>query len=104
MASDTIISVENLGKMYRLRHGSQRDQRYVALRDVLADKAKGFFRLQRAKRQVPSAGNGSPLSASSSALTPSPLPLVPQFTRRGEPLPLRPYPFALRASRVPCVA
>lgn len=37
--SDTIISVENLGKKYLLRH-----QRYPALRDVLSEKAKNLFR------------------------------------------------------------
>jgi lipopolysaccharide transport system ATP-binding protein len=40
--SDTIISVENIGKRYSLRH--QTGQRYTALRDVIADKAKSFFR------------------------------------------------------------
>lgn len=39
MSSDTVISVENLGKKYRIRHQAER-QRYVALRDVLADAAK----------------------------------------------------------------
>ena len=42
MSSDTIIRVENLGKRYSLRH--LRDQRYVALRDVLVEKATGLFR------------------------------------------------------------
>src|SRR5436309_15566242 len=40
--TDPIITVENLGKRYSLRH--QRDQRYVALRDVLTEKAKSLFR------------------------------------------------------------
>src|SRR6266480_530006 len=40
--SDAIISVERLGKKYSLRH--LRDQRYVALRDVLVEKATGLFR------------------------------------------------------------
>src|SRR4051812_17374640 len=40
--SDPIIKVENLGKRYSLRHLS--DQRYVALRDVLVEKATGLFR------------------------------------------------------------
>ena len=34
--SDTIITVENLGKKYRLQHEAR--ERYVSLRDVLADK------------------------------------------------------------------
>ena len=44
MNSDPIISVENLGKMYRLRTGGQRNEPYTALRDVLAEKAKSLFR------------------------------------------------------------
>lgn len=40
--SEAIITVENLGKRYSLRH--LRDQRYVALRDVLVEKATGLFR------------------------------------------------------------
>src|SRR5438477_10489243 len=42
MNNDVIIRVENLGKKYSLRH--LRDQRYVALRDVLVEKATGLFR------------------------------------------------------------
>ena len=41
--SDVIISVEGLGKKYRIAHQGER-QRYTALRDVIAQKAKGFFR------------------------------------------------------------
>jgi lipopolysaccharide transport system ATP-binding protein len=51
--SDVIISVENLGKRYSLRH--LRDQRYVALRDVLVEKATGLFRRSPKGRS----GNGS---------------------------------------------
>ncbi|HTE89621.1 MAG TPA: ATP-binding cassette domain-containing protein, partial [Terriglobales bacterium] len=40
--SETIITVENLGKKYSIRH--QRNERYTALRDVITDKAKSFFR------------------------------------------------------------
>ena len=40
--SEAIIAVENLGKRYSLRH--QREARYTALRDVIADKAKSLFR------------------------------------------------------------
>src|SRR5580700_2860218 len=41
--SDSIISVENLGKKYSISHlGKQ--QRYVALRDVLAQKCAESFR------------------------------------------------------------
>jgi lipopolysaccharide transport system ATP-binding protein len=42
MTDDPIIRVEGLGKKYSLRH--LRDQRYVALRDVLVEKATGLFR------------------------------------------------------------
>jgi len=41
--SAPIITVEGLGKRYRIRHQAER-QRYVALRDVIADKAKAIFR------------------------------------------------------------
>ena len=41
--SDIVISAENLGKRYRIQHQQQR-QRYVALRDVLADKTKSVAR------------------------------------------------------------
>jgi lipopolysaccharide transport system ATP-binding protein len=40
--SNSVISVENLGKRYSLRH--QRDQRYTTLRDVVTNKAKSLFR------------------------------------------------------------
>ena len=40
--TEAIITVENLGKRYSLRH--LRDQRYVAFRDVLVEKATGLFR------------------------------------------------------------
>lgn len=41
MMSDAIIEVENLGKKYRL--GAKSNERYTALRDVLADTAKALF-------------------------------------------------------------
>ncbi|HRH38736.1 MAG TPA: ABC transporter ATP-binding protein, partial [Flavobacteriales bacterium] len=40
--SNAIITVEHLSKSYVLRH--QRAERYVALRDVLTDKARGLFK------------------------------------------------------------
>src|SRR5438874_1542760 len=40
--SDAIITVENLGKKYSLRH--QRNERYTALRDMIGEKALGFFK------------------------------------------------------------
>lgn len=48
--SDAIITVENLGKCYRLQHQQERE-RYVSLRDVITSKVKGLF----SKRQAPSA-------------------------------------------------
>jgi lipopolysaccharide transport system ATP-binding protein len=44
--SAPIISVENLGKQYRLSHQVER-HRYVALRDVIAEGAKRAFTLRR---------------------------------------------------------
>jgi lipopolysaccharide transport system ATP-binding protein len=41
--ADTVIRVENLGKKYILDH-QQKGERYTALRDVLADKAKSLGR------------------------------------------------------------
>jgi lipopolysaccharide transport system ATP-binding protein len=40
--SEAIITVSNLGKKYRISHAGQR-QRYVALRDVLANGVKNIF-------------------------------------------------------------
>jgi len=42
--SSPVITVENLGKRYRIRHERQDGMRYKALRDVLADKTKGVAR------------------------------------------------------------
>ncbi|MBD1916307.1 MULTISPECIES: ABC transporter ATP-binding protein [Cyanophyceae] len=41
--SDTVIRVENLGKKYIIGH--QQQERYTALRDVLANRAKGITQL-----------------------------------------------------------
>ena len=43
MSDDVVIKVEGLGKRYRLGAGGS-GERYTALRDVLADKAKSLFR------------------------------------------------------------
>jgi lipopolysaccharide transport system ATP-binding protein len=51
--SDWIIKVENLGKRYRLQHQRER-QRYVALRDVIADRFKNLFR-RRNRSTLPTA-------------------------------------------------
>ena len=51
--SDSVITVENLGKKYRIKHQAER-QRYTGLRDVLADKTKGVAeRLWSAVRAFP---------------------------------------------------
>jgi len=63
--SQAIITVENLGKRYSIRH--QRDQRYTALRDVISEKAKSLLRESR-KRKTAN-GNGSQLSTFSSQLS-----------------------------------
>ena len=47
--SDTIITVEKLGKRYSLRH--QRTEHYATLRDVLTNKARNLFR-RRANGQI----------------------------------------------------
>lgn len=62
--SDVIITVENLGKKYRIRHQAER-QRYVALRDVLAQKFAAPFKFLRRWRSEEGRGGNSrsPLSA-----------------------------------------
>ncbi len=50
MSSDVVILVSNLGKRYRIRHQAER-QRYTALRDVIAEKAKGIFSKLKSGKQ-----------------------------------------------------
>src|ERR1017187_4938557 len=66
MNDEIVIRVENLGKRYRIQHQADR-QRYVALRDVIAQKLKAPFQFfGRNKREESRTGSGhSP---------PSPLP------------------------------
>lgn len=52
--SDTVIRVENLGKKYTI--GQQQQERYTALRDVIADGAKGF---SKRFRHLKGKGRGS---------------------------------------------
>jgi hypothetical protein len=59
--SDTVIKVENLGKCYRISHQAER-QRYTALRDVIAEKAKGLFK--KLKTENLKSGNDVSVSAS----------------------------------------
>ena len=54
---DTVIKIENLGKKYRLAH--KQPQRYLALRDILVDRAKQF--VKRIARPF-SAADGAPPS------------------------------------------
>src|SRR5260370_5513379 len=49
--SDWIIKVENLGKRYCLRHRYEH-QRYIALRDVIADRFKRLFRARHSARSA----------------------------------------------------
>jgi lipopolysaccharide transport system ATP-binding protein len=42
--TDNVIKVENISKKYVLRHNAGGHSRYVALRDVMADRFTGFFR------------------------------------------------------------
>jgi hypothetical protein len=68
--SNAIITVENLGKRYSLRH--QTGERYTALRDVITDKAKSLFRRNSRKA---SRVNGPPQRLNSST--------SPAFARSG---------------------
>jgi lipopolysaccharide transport system ATP-binding protein len=62
--SEAIIQVENLGKCYRISHQAER-QRYTALRDVIAEKAKGLFqKLKSGKPENLKSGNDISVSAS----------------------------------------
>lgn len=49
MSDQSVISIENLGKLYTLTHQVE-GQRYIALRDVLATKLKAVVRLGGRKR------------------------------------------------------
>jgi lipopolysaccharide transport system ATP-binding protein len=48
--SEAIITVEGLGKKYRIQHNVER-QRYTALRDVIANKFTGLFQMQKAESE-----------------------------------------------------
>src|SRR6266581_4630886 len=48
--SQPVITVENLGKKYRIRHDDEAGvARYVALRDVITDKVKGLFKSRKSE-------------------------------------------------------
>jgi lipopolysaccharide transport system ATP-binding protein len=74
---DAIISVENLGKKYRISHQGER-QRYVALRDVIAEKFKGLF--QNRKSEI-----GNRKSNGSAGVPPAPFGDSPKETTRQSP-------------------
>src|SRR2546428_1804867 len=57
MSSDVVISVERLGKRYRIRHQAER-QRYTALRDLLADRTKSAARRLWSAFRAPSPSHG----------------------------------------------
>lgn len=66
MNKDVIISVEGLGKRYRITHQAE-GRRYVALRDVIAEKAKSAIqklKFGKQKTEIKNAGglNQFPLS------------------------------------------
>jgi homopolymeric O-antigen transport system ATP-binding protein len=58
MSLGTIISVENVGKLYTLSH-TAKSKRYVALRDVIAQQAVAPFKAIREKMRSRSGSNGS---------------------------------------------
>src|SRR5437016_5416350 len=71
MSDDPIIRVEGLGKKYSLRH--LRDQRYVALRDVIANSVKApFRRLRKGGRSKIADRRSKNASPTSSSHLPSP--------------------------------
>ena len=49
--SDVVIRIENLGKKYRIQH--QQRERYTALRDVIAHRAKSLFRNLQSPISIP---------------------------------------------------
>src|SRR6478736_9674148 len=75
MANAPIITVENLGKMYRIRHGGQGGERYTALRDVIARRATAPLRALKSKLERRKAktekGSSSEISNSSFGLSTS---------------------------------
>ena len=83
--SDAIISVENLGKRYRICHQGER-LRYVALRNVIAEKTKRLFSRNQKKEER---GPRSAISDQTSGL---------RFPTSGLQTDLRP-PASARASR-----
>jgi lipopolysaccharide transport system ATP-binding protein len=70
--SAPIISVQSLGKKYLIQHQSER-QRYTALRDVIAERAKGVFqklKFGKTKDSVPNQGCPSSFNPPSASAAP----------------------------------
>jgi lipopolysaccharide transport system ATP-binding protein len=72
MSSDTVISVENVGKLYTLRHKSQ-GQRNTTLRDAITQGVGASFRAfsgklrSRGRSNAPSSNGSSPVHSGNSA-------------------------------------
>jgi len=74
MSNDVIISVENLGKKYRIIHQGEK-QRYTALRDVISQKLAAPFKFLKSSPLRPGREQGEVIEGSSnptSALCPRP--------------------------------
>src|SRR4029077_16411289 len=68
MSLDTMISVENVGKLYTLRHKSS-GERYTTLRDVITRRVMAPFRAFSGKRR--NRGRSNTKSTGGSGLLPS---------------------------------
>src|SRR5271165_4187216 len=69
MSSDTMISVENVGKLYTLKHKSE-GERYITLRDVITRRVAASFRAFSGRPKSRSGSNAR--STHSAGLVPSP--------------------------------
>src|SRR5436190_14687635 len=78
MSDDVVIRVENLGKRYRLHHQRQPGMRYVALRDVLAQKLSAPFEFLRRRWKMEDGRSKSADSPAPSSHLPSPISHLPR--------------------------
>ncbi len=76
--SEAIITVENLGKRYRLG-ASRSGERYTALRDVMAQKAAAPFRALKVKLERRKEKTNGELTAALRSLIPNFLLPLPTF-------------------------